>query len=143
MQLAGRGCGAGVEVSHVAVPDAERSSPPMGERGHAKPRALWWDGVYKIFHRPDEHPEPHSLLKDGVLARSKTACRHSYQGMNFGAYTTLDLGTALNRKGGKRTRGGHGGYMCVGNERNTGMDEAVSVPRAEVPQDRLGYARAR
>ncbi len=54
----------------------------------------------KIFHRPDEHPEPHSLLKSGVLARAKTACRHSYQGMNFGAYPTLDLGAALNRKGG-------------------------------------------
>jgi hypothetical protein len=54
----------------------------------------------KIFHLPDEHPEPHSLLKDGVLARAKTACRHSYQGINFGACTTLDLGAALNRKGG-------------------------------------------
>ena len=53
----------------------------------------------KIFHRPDEHPEPHSLLKNGVLARAETACRHSNQGMNFGAYPTLDLGAALNRKG--------------------------------------------
>jgi len=42
----------------------------------------------KIFHRPDKHPELRSLLKDGVLSHAKTACRHGYQGMNFGAYTT-------------------------------------------------------
>ena len=52
LQLAGRGRGAGVEVSHVAVPDAEHSSVQLGEWVHAKPRMLWWAGV----HRQDLSP---------------------------------------------------------------------------------------
>jgi hypothetical protein len=33
----------------------------------------------KIFHSPDKHPEPRSLLNGGVLARANTACSHSHQ----------------------------------------------------------------
>ena len=35
-----------MEVSHVAVPDAEHSSAQLGEWVHAKPRMLWWAGVH-------------------------------------------------------------------------------------------------
>jgi hypothetical protein len=73
----------------------------------------------KIFHRPDKHPEPRSLLNGGVLAHAKTACSHSHQKMSFGACATRDLGAALGRAG--AARGGDGGGICAGSERNADL----------------------
>ena len=71
LQMAGRGRGAGVEVSHVAVPDAERSSAQLGERGHLKPRTLWWAGVHG-----QDLPPPGRASGAALAAQEWSACAH-------------------------------------------------------------------
>jgi hypothetical protein len=73
--------------------------------------------------------EPRSLFNGGVLAHADTACSHSHQNMSFDACATRDLGATLGGAG--AARGGDGGGICAGSERNADMGGGVrDVARA-------------
>jgi hypothetical protein len=73
--------------------------------------------------------EQRSLLNGGVLAHADTACSHSHQNMSFDACVTLGLGATLG--GPVAARGGDGGGICAGSERNADMGGGVrDVARA-------------
>ncbi len=73
--------------------------------------------------------EQRSLLNGGVLAHADTACSRSHQNMSFDACAMRDLVAMLGGAG--VARGGDGGGICAGSERNADMGGGVrDVARA-------------